>query len=430
MMNGSPLKPSLARLPALLIAAGLAALQGASGCGRAESPQLDSETHWLTTCSSDSDCAAGQCECGVCTEACTTSADCAGLGVAGVECVPLSGACASGAGGEPASDGAVCLLSCSDDADCAGLGAGARCQSERCERPELGSVVGNGGAGGAASGGSGGSGGASVVAGSGGQGGGAASAAALCDGSEDVRFAWVAGGGFVSGYYSFSTSRGLGFLAIDGQCRFWRSTQPGGVVSEGVLEPDDAAAFASTLDYERVLRVGRYEAPPACTDGGTNVIWTPESRMTCTCGPCSDNPSAPSGWTVAFRTMTDARLDDWFGNAQPMTGPARMLLLSFADSAPEPNPVLPWPLARAPRASEFDAERASIEESSGVELSDPDELSLLRATRATYLERVPGSDHTQLAYITAGSISAFDMLLRDELPEPVQTALRAASGVR
>jgi len=424
-MNRSPLKPSRAPLRALLIAACLGALEGASGCGRTDSPQLDSETHWLTSCDSDQDCGAGSCECGVCTTACVTSADCSGLGLASVECVGLSGACASvaTAAGASSSEGAACLLSCVDDADCAGLGAGARCESQRCERPALAGLNGTGG--------SGGSGGSSVVAGSGGQaGGGAASAgAALCDGSEDVRFAWFVGGGFVSTYYSFTASRGLGFLAIDGQCRFWRSTEPGGVVYAGALDPDDAEAFASTLDYERVLGIGTFEDPPDCSDGGTDVIWTPESRITCSCGPCSDNPSAPSGWTVAFRTMSDARLDDWFGAGQPMTGPARMVLLAFDDNPSDPNPLLPWPLSRAPRASEFYSAPAAIDESAGVDIADPDELSLLRATRATYLARMPGFDHTQLVYITPSSTSAFDMLLRDEVPAPVQTALRAASRV-
>src|SRR5690349_3472445 len=140
MMNRSPLKRSRARLPALLGAACLAALEGASGCGRAESPQIDSETHWLTSCVSDQDCNFGRCECGVCTESCVTSADCAGVGLAGVECVQLSG-CGSGvsAAGE-SSDGAACLLSCVDDADCGGLGGGARCESQRCERPAPGDV--------------------------------------------------------------------------------------------------------------------------------------------------------------------------------------------------------------------------------------------------------------------------------------------------
>jgi hypothetical protein len=401
-MNRAPVKPSRAPLPALLIAACLAALEGAS-CGRAESPLLDSETHWLEACDSDQDCGAGRCECGVCTSPCVTNADCAGLGVAGVECVPPSGTCASLASATGESfEGAACLLSCVDDADCGGLGAGARCESERCERPTLSSLNDTGGA---------------------------STGAALCDGSEDIRFVWLEGGGFVSSYYYFTESRGVSFVAIDGQCRFWRSTAPGGVVYTGVLEPEDATSFASAVDYERVLEIGTFEDPPDCNDGGTNVIWTPESRITCSCGPCSSDPSAPPGWTVAFGAMSDARLDAWLRNAQPMTGPARMALVGFEDFINDPNPLL-WPLSRSPRPSEMHSAPGSLDESSGAEVTDANELSLLRETRATYLAREPGSDHTLLEQITPSSTrSRFRMLLRDELPAPAQAALRAASGV-
>jgi hypothetical protein len=198
------------------------------------------------------------------------------------------------------------------------------------------------------------------------------------------------------------------------------------VVTAGTLEPEDAASFESTLDYERLLEIGAFEDPPDCTDGGTDVIWTPESRITCSCGACTGNPSAPSGWTVAFRTMSDARLDEWFGNARPIAGPARMALVGFEDFINEPNP-LSWPLSRAPSPSEIHSGPAPLDEGSGDELTDADELSLLRAARATYLAREPGSYHTLMVYITESSISSrFHMLLRDEVPAPIQAALQAA----
>lgn len=136
-MNRNSMKRSSAALPALLIAAGFGALSGASGCGRAESSRMDSETHWLTSCDSDLDCGTGSCECGVCTEACTSSADCSGLGVAGAECVAQSGACgaSTASASAPSPLGSACLLPCVDDADCTGLGSDAVCESQRCERP-------------------------------------------------------------------------------------------------------------------------------------------------------------------------------------------------------------------------------------------------------------------------------------------------------
>jgi hypothetical protein len=430
MMNRSPLKSARVQLPALLAAC--VALLNSASCGRADSSRVDSETHWLVSCESDLDCGAGSCECGVCTETCVTTSDCAGAGVAGVECAPLSGACGesgAGAAGAASAVGGACLLSCVEDADCAALAADAVCERQRCEQPPRASVSESGGASG--SGGTGSAGGASAVAGSGGQAAssGESAAGALCDGSDGVRFVWLVGGGFVDSYYAFTANRGVRFLAIDGSCRFWRSTGPSGTVSSGTLTAENAAAFASTLNYERVLDIGSYEDPPTCTDGATSVIWTPDSRITCSCGPCSDSPDAPSGWSIAFRTMSDARLDEWFANAQPSTGPARLALVDLVERPPMFEP-LAWPLAREPRDSEVST--SFPDESSGAEITDPDELTLLRESRATYAERVPIANFTPLLYSGIGAEDAlvfFHMLLRDELPEPVDAALGAASGV-
>ena len=53
-----------------------------AACGG--SPNTGSETHWLAACSSDDECGELSCECGVCTQACATDADCAEMG----ECSP------------------------------------------------------------------------------------------------------------------------------------------------------------------------------------------------------------------------------------------------------------------------------------------------------------------------------------------------------
>src|SRR6187549_3460575 len=129
-----PMTRSRATLAALLLAATFAALQGASGCGRANSPRFDSETHWLTRCDTYLDCGAGSCECGVCTAPCASDADCSAIGVTGVECVAQSGGCGASVGSTAAASSA-CLLPCADDADCSALGSGAVCESQRCELP-------------------------------------------------------------------------------------------------------------------------------------------------------------------------------------------------------------------------------------------------------------------------------------------------------
>jgi hypothetical protein len=68
---------------------GSLALAAAGGCGKAASePQLGGETHWLQRCSADgadvSECGPElQCVCGVCSRACETDAECAGVSTEG-----------------------------------------------------------------------------------------------------------------------------------------------------------------------------------------------------------------------------------------------------------------------------------------------------------------------------------------------------------
>ncbi|HTV24367.1 MAG TPA: hypothetical protein VMG12_36995 [Polyangiaceae bacterium] len=409
-----------AALPGLLLALAVGALQGASGCGRAESPEpIDSETHWLMSCDSDLDCGAGSCECGVCTQTCATSAECSGLGVAGVECVPRTGVCgASGdaAGGTSAAEtaGSVCLLACDGDDDCSALGAGAVCESRRCERAASTVVDGVGGA--SNTGGSGSSGGA-----------GGTSDTALCDGSEDVRFVYVTGGGFVSDYYAFGASEGSSFLAVDGQCRFWRMG-PGWVVTSGTLSPADASSFSNAVGYERFTELAPYEDDLQCPDAGTSRIWSPANQASCICG-CDQSPEG-QGWLPAFRAMSASRLDAWFGDAPSVTGPARLALINYPEGIADSEP-LPWPLLRPPADDEIvTLNPLRLDESSGVEITDPNELSTLRATRDAYLAIEPGRNYTPLVFTLSDNPQQgwFHMLLRDELPAKVRAALAEAQS--
>jgi hypothetical protein len=196
------------------------------------------------------------------------------------------------------------------------------------------------------------------------------------------------------------------------------------------LTADDAASFASTLGYARLSQLASYEDIFACPDAGTSQIWTPASRFSCVCG-CGEEDGAPPGLNDSFALMGDARLDGWLASAAPVTGPARLVLIGFTEMLAEPDP-LRWPLTRTP--DDFGIYPAAdglpiFDEMSGVELTDPAELSALRAARDTYAERVPGADHTPLAYAPATSNPAwFHMMLRDELPANVQAALVAAQA--
>jgi hypothetical protein len=385
----------------VLVFAGFGVLQGAGGCGRADSPRLDSETHWLMSCDTDLDCGAGRCECGVCTTACASSADCSVLGFAGVECVPQSGSCgASGESALGASAGAssVCFLPCEGNADCSTLGSGAVCESQRCERP------------------------ASVLADRVGATG-STSPAVLCDGSEDVRFLWVDGIFSGSEYWRFADDRGSGFLAIDGQCRFWRARGGTGPVTSGTLSAEDAAAFSSAIGYERFAEYPRYNDQEGCVDEGLTRIWSPDGRAHCICACYED--SGLEGWLQVINAIRSPVLDDLFASGQSMAGPLRLALIGYARLIDVGEP---WPLSRAPAENEtypVDFDLLLLDESSGVEITDPGELSALRAARDTYIERDTSLGYTPLVWTDPDTQQpvSFHMLLRDELPAQVQAAL-------
>lgn len=404
--------PFRARSRLVLAFAGLLAVQSAGACGEARTEDTGSETHWLLRCNSDLECGEGSCECGVCSKPCDTSADCGALGLGSVECVSSTN-CEVGAIGSSPAEGAVCLLPCDVDADCSEL-PGAICRSQRCEVPE--SALGDG----------------EAIPPSGTLTNG--SVETLCDGSEDVRVAFASSRNFldVSGvYYYFAQSHGDAFFAIDGQCRFWQGRLAGGQVYSGTLSAEAAQALAVEVGLGHVSEHGTYADDEGCDDGASSVLWTPAGSIRCNC-LCAENPDASAAWRRAFRAAERAR-SELFVSGQPMTGPAQLGLTGFgAVLAAFPQP---WPLERAPRANETvevysSTGSVSLNESSGVLMTDASELSLLRVARNLYQGSVAGSEHTPMVWTNpeTGEVQGFDMLLRDEVPAAVQDALDAVLG--
>jgi O-glycosyl hydrolase len=95
----------------------------------APGPRSDSQTNWLRTCESARDCGELSCLCGVCTEPCTTDAECSRT--PGASCLPAehSGAIAV-CGGQQPSVGGLCLPGCDDERAC---GSNATCVAGACQ---------------------------------------------------------------------------------------------------------------------------------------------------------------------------------------------------------------------------------------------------------------------------------------------------------
>ena len=121
----------LLRLISLLFAACLAVVMG---CPGDPDPTIDSETHWLTECSTTADCGiALDCICGTCTVACDEAADCSAIGSNAV-CVQIAevgAACEE----EPAETGGLCTFTCRGDGDCYGSGPNTMCTQGTCLPP-------------------------------------------------------------------------------------------------------------------------------------------------------------------------------------------------------------------------------------------------------------------------------------------------------
>lgn len=258
---------------------------------------------------------------------------------------------------------------------------------------------------------------------------GSTGAAALCDGSDDVRFLWVLGGSDgISGYPSFARVRGGGFLAIDGQCRFWTARGPTERVTSGTLSVEAAAAFVAAVGYQRFAEYAPLndEQPPAGGEiciMGTTRIWSPESRAHCRCA-CTDEPTL-DGWRRVLDATVDPAVQGLFASGQAVATPLRLALISVPRLADEPTP---WPLPRAPAPGEIydylQLDTLPLEESSGVEITDPGELLALRAARDGYTGGSP-PDYTPVVWTDPGTQQPvwFHMVLRDELPAHVQAAL-------
>jgi hypothetical protein len=385
-------------LRALLLTTSLVGFQAASGCGLVASDGTGSETHWLMRCDSDADCGVGLCGCGVCTKSCSEDRECSELGVTGVRCAQPD-ACSDDLLLREA-PGGWCSLLCEADPDCAALGSRATCARGRCDLPQA-SAIGSAGDG---------------------------EIATLCDGSDDVRFVSISGGGFVDEFYSFAETYGAEFYAIDGRCNYWHGYNDGFVYS-GTLSESQAQSFAQSLGFGRLSRI-QYIDDYDCDDGGFRTLWSTEGHVTCTCD-CGGSPGSPAEFRAAFAADTMARSELLQGGA-PVDGAAQLLLIE-SEGPPEPNIPGMWPLGRTPSTQEILPPPAlpgggysPIDEDSGALITDAAELTALRSAREEYKGRVGYARYTPLVYFPPGPTYYYMMLLRDEVPPNVKTALQRA----
>lgn len=110
-----------------LHALALVLIASAASCGPAGGPKTGTQTNWLRSCQSDSECGGLRCLCGACSRTCNDEASCTGL--AGAACVPADdeGAIALCAGSSPGHPG-ICLPPCGAE----GCASGTSCVAGVC----------------------------------------------------------------------------------------------------------------------------------------------------------------------------------------------------------------------------------------------------------------------------------------------------------
>lgn len=257
----------------------------------------------------------------------------------------------------------------------------------------------------------------------------------LCDGSDDVRFAFASGlSGNVWPLLTFAGEHADLFIAIDGHCSFWVYDGSLRGLRGGVLE----AEYASELSNE--LHIGRYAAVDgdsslSCYDAGPMGLWDGTAALQMSsCGPSAD---APRVWHDAY-----ARIGSLFGELDALATPAwqRTHILPL-HHPPETRirPAMEWlaPLDLQPLALDYMETSNGVSSGVGVLVEDEPTLASLAMMRAATIDAQAAawssSPSEALDYLDPGGLYVrdtqtryFSILVRDEPPEPVLRAVHAA----
>jgi len=371
---------------------------GLCACAKSSGPNEGSQTHFLASC--EASCPAPyDCLCGVCTLECEDDNACTDH-AARAECVAPTQA-----GESCESSAPLCDLECSDDDDCAELGAASECTDGRCREPRT-STAGVGG-----TGGSGGTGGVSGMGTPTGGTGGTQNnddLGKICDGSTDMRLGYTVEGGFVHESYSFTNPNGHTFLFIDGQCRYYASTSYVQGIATGTLDGTQADNIALGIHWDSMQELAADHDSNSCPDAGVAVLWAPGYSAGCTCG-C--NPTPVGAQLTEALAYIDG-LVQMMAAGTPLDTPISAMAY---EREPATGTEKAWPLDRSIAAIPGliqDINTDGLE--APVLFDDPAEVAALRVLR-----------EPPFALQARDQGVAYDLYMRDELPEGVQDKMDA-----
>jgi hypothetical protein len=232
----------------------------------------------------------------------------------------------------------------------------------------------------------------------------------LCDGSDEIRLGFSAGGGFQGQDDRFLSPLAYWYLFVRGDCSYVVSKAPSGEVRSGALDEARASELADELGFAHISAWSSFHDSESCPDAGAVSLHAVGKRVSCTCG-CG--PSAPDGLEQTLMAGGDAMMDLW-EHGDPLTGPVTAAAYApFHDIALWPSDLQPqdWTLP-------WDIERIVVPDQTmlgdGQLIEESDGAPALRELRAHAAASSTNFVQSFPVRTSDGMVRA--LLIRDELP--------------
>lgn len=244
---------------------------------------------------------------------------------------------------------------------------------------------------------------------------GGTTAATLCDGSDQARLGFIAGGGFVDSAFSFYGAYGHSYFLVDGMCRFWAGGDPLVGLRTGALTAEQADRIARETHFAEIPALSAHPDTESCPDAGDNRLGTPGKTINCTCHCDTNLPKAiGEAFTNAREIHTD--LMTWGAAYDGPLRAAARLLGTIPKSTPPPAKTLDWTLPWSPATIAFGDQ---ITADSGKPIDTAEDRLALRQLRAAAAALMTSPN----IYVRMPDDQNFAVFARDEPPAGVSQAI-------
>jgi hypothetical protein len=254
---------------------------------------------------------------------------------------------------------------------------------------------------------------------------------ALCDGGDDVRFAYGQGLGARQPILAFGAAEGAAYIAIDGRCRFWLYDTTLQGLRGGVLDPEYAnGALAKQLHLGLYTNFANIPQT-VCLDSGGEWAWDTTGSISRSCAVPDEGGSSAEAFTRAAGLFTELA-----ALARPVWDHVRLLPLRDAER-PVAIPSTDWTAAldlATHSVSWADYTNGAVS-TEGILVEDAVTLGVLRELRIASSERMARANQSEIneswypgLFLLDPRAGELQVLLRDEPPPAVLQMLRWRGG--